>query len=54
MSVYVEGSISYSKYTDKDEITRHSTDINASSPHGRIILLNSEIPKGFQRDEESH
>ncbi|KAI9189594.1 hypothetical protein H9P43_001027 [Blastocladiella emersonii ATCC 22665] len=57
MSLYVEGKLVTEKYTDKEGNTRYSTSVQASAPHGRIVIVNQHVPEGFARvaaEKEEH
>lgn len=40
--VYIEGSIRYDEYTDKDGNKRNTTRIRVSGPNSRLVLLGSK------------
>ena len=44
--VYIEGSIRYEEYTDKDGIKRNTTRVRVSGPNSRLVLLGSRNDGG--------
>jgi single-strand DNA-binding protein len=50
--VYVEGSIRYDEWTDKDGNRRNTTRIRVSGPNSRIVLLGGRSEPGARLNEE--
>jgi single-strand DNA-binding protein len=48
-AVYVEGSIRYDEWTDKDGNKRNATKIRVSGPNSRIVLLGGRGEGGGPR-----
>ncbi|MBN2370537.1 MAG: single-stranded DNA-binding protein [Vicinamibacteria bacterium] len=52
--VYVEGSLRYDEWTDKDGNRRNTTRIRVSGPNSRIVLLGGRSDAGARPSDESH